>query len=110
MPPTTKNRSAAAPYMMPMRLWSTVVTQLRHPVVSLARVKTPRGFRGAPFPELRASWASVEDMSSLLLQRGEEGDQVVDLVFGQVEVRHTTALGTHCLTRRHVVHRRRVSE
>ena len=31
-PPTTKNKRAATPYMMPIRLWSTVVIQLQIPV------------------------------------------------------------------------------
>ena len=32
-----KKNSAEAPYMMPMRLWSTVVNQLFHPVVACGR-------------------------------------------------------------------------
>ena len=43
MPPNRKKNSAAAPYMMPIFLWSTVVTQLRQPVVSPGRAKTPMG-------------------------------------------------------------------
>jgi hypothetical protein len=44
-PPTTKKTIAVTPYMMPTRLWSTVVTQDRHPVVAFGRVKIP--IRGA---------------------------------------------------------------
>ncbi len=44
-PPTTKNTSAQAPYILAIFLWSTVVTQLRHPVVARGRVKTPSGLR-----------------------------------------------------------------
>ena len=43
MPPTPKKISAAKPYMIPIFLWSTVVTQLRQPVWVRGRVKTPRG-------------------------------------------------------------------
>ena len=40
----TKKNSAAAPYMMPIRLWSTVVSQLRQPGgATLRAVKTPSG-------------------------------------------------------------------
>src|SRR5688500_78273 len=31
-PPTRKKKNAATPYIMPMRLWSTVVIQLQRPV------------------------------------------------------------------------------
>jgi hypothetical protein len=54
-PPTTKKNSAAAPYMMPIFLWSTVLTQARHPVFARGRAKTPKGESGRVAPEGRAS-------------------------------------------------------
>ena len=42
-PPNIKKNSAVAPYMMPIFLWSTVVTQERQPVVAVGREKTPAG-------------------------------------------------------------------
>ena len=38
-----KKNSAVAPYMMPIFLWSTVVTHERQPVVALGRLNTPAG-------------------------------------------------------------------
>ena len=54
MPPMMKKNSAAAPYMMPIFLWSTVVTQLRQPVFVRGRVKTPSGFSTVRSPGGRA--------------------------------------------------------
>src|SRR3954470_8963917 len=94
MPPNRKKNSAAAPYMMAIFLWSTVVTQLRQPVVSVGRAKTPEGRSFAMSPVPRARGASMVLMTgSFLLQGDQEGDQVIDLVFGQVEVVHAAALG-----------------
>src|SRR4029450_9898819 len=45
MPPTMKKTSAAAPYMIPIFLWSTVVNQLHTPVVDFGRRRTS-GRRG----------------------------------------------------------------
>ncbi len=42
LPPTTKKVSDATAYMMPMRLWSTVVSQDFQPVVWVGRGKIPR--------------------------------------------------------------------
>src|SRR6476646_1255619 len=154
-PPITKKNSADAPYMMPIFLWSTVVTQLRHPVLVCGRSKTPSVRRGPPpSPEGRAgSVASGVVMliaapfgarthrparihigadepsplqgekrktnrahdvvvlrthsretlqsSAPSLQGLKVGDQLVDLQFGQVQVRHSSALGTHNLAGRH---------
>ena len=44
MPPITKNTRAAAPYMMPIFLWSTVKSQLFHPVSPCGRLSAPSGF------------------------------------------------------------------
>ena len=41
-PPTRKNSSAEAPYMMPIFLWSTVVSHDFQPVLARGREKTPR--------------------------------------------------------------------
>src|SRR6478609_3268885 len=103
MPPIMKKNSAAAPYMMPIFLWSTVVTQLRQPVVDEdGRAKTPPGRLCTASPAPRARGPSMAVMTcSFLLQGDEEGDQVVDLVFGQVEVVHAAALGARCLARVH---------
>ena len=59
-PPIAKKNNAEAPYMMPIFLWSTVLTQARHPVFARGRVKTPRGAWGvtAP-PEGSASTSEV---------------------------------------------------
>ena len=38
-----KKKIAAAPYMMPIFLWSTVVNQERGPVSAVGRVNTPVG-------------------------------------------------------------------
>ncbi len=56
MPPRKKKNSAEAPYMTPMRLWSTVVNQLFHPVVACGRVKPPSGLpaTGSPVVSSRA--------------------------------------------------------
>src|SRR5262249_53469780 len=41
LPPVLKNTSAVTPYMIPMRLWSTVNTHDRQPVVATGRRNTP---------------------------------------------------------------------
>ena len=46
MPPTTKKNIAATPYMMPIRLWSTVNTHERQPVAATGRRNTPRARDG----------------------------------------------------------------
>src|SRR6478609_2818714 len=112
-PPISRNTSAVAPYMMPIFLWSTVVTHERQPVVEVGRAKTPAGRSlGSPSPEGRASGrASVSAMECSgdgegrsdrrrhrLVQRLEEGDQLVDLRLGETEVGHAaSALGVHRL-------------
>ncbi len=63
MPPRKKKNIAATPYMMPMRLWSTVVSQLRQPVVARGRVKTPsgRGMVAAPGVQLEGCRRTFDD-------------------------------------------------
>src|SRR6478735_1055631 len=99
-PPISRNTSAVAPYMMPIFLWSTVVTHGRQPVLAVGRAKTPAGRSlGSPSPVGRASGrASVSAMECSgdgegrsdrrphLVQRLEEGDQLVDLSLGETEV------------------------
>ena len=70
-PPMAKKNSDAAPYMMPIFLWSTVLTQDRHPVLARGRAKTPRGACAAPFaPEGSPSAADVGSrFDTALLQR-----------------------------------------
>src|SRR6478735_7190665 len=102
MPPNRKKNSAAAPYMMAIFLWSTVVTQLRQPVDAVGRANTPEGRSFATSPVPRARGASMELMTcSFLLQGGQEGDQIVDLIFGQVEVVHAAAVGAGHLAGHH---------
>src|SRR5688572_22238210 len=93
MPPTKKKIKAVAPYRMPIRLWSTVVTHDRQPVVGFGRVSTPSGWlaRPVPGPAGRASGSRstmAMDWLPSLLQGGEVGDEVVDLVFGQRQLGH----------------------
>jgi hypothetical protein len=58
-----KNTMAAAPYMTPSFLWSTVVTHERQPVVVVGREKTPMGEGGrsvdGPSGRARGPGASV---------------------------------------------------
>src|SRR5262245_30365401 len=90
-PPIRKKNSAAAPYMIPIFLWSIVLTQLRHPVLVRGRVKSPSGFatvdspggraRGPLSGVVRASWRR-------LIQGAPVADEQIDLVVGQLQVRH----------------------
>ena len=41
MPPTMKKKNAEKPYSAPIRLWSTVVSQLHRPVYVFGRGITP---------------------------------------------------------------------
>src|SRR5689334_10740135 len=99
-----KNTMAAVPYMMPMRLWSIVVTQARQPVVVVGRANTPMGDdgrAGTDGPPGRASGppAGVSVLAGrrsdiavgLLRERVEVGDQLTDLILGQLQVGHTAA-------------------
>src|SRR6478735_6399562 len=81
-PPSTKNRNADSPYMIPIFLWSTVVNQLQKPSVAIGR-------RRIPFCGVTVTVAIGR--SSLLGQAIEVGHQVLDLLFGQVVVRHLRA-------------------
>src|SRR5918995_1973130 len=92
----TKNNSAEAPYITPMRLWSTVVSQLRQPVVACGRVKTPSGRAVTAAPGVSSRGAvgrsTIAISIGLLLQRLEERNQLVDLFLRQVQVGHASAL------------------
>ncbi len=41
MPPMMKNTKAVTPYMIPIRLWSTVNSHERQPVLATGRRNTP---------------------------------------------------------------------
>ena len=71
MPPITKNTSAEAPYMMPIFLWSTVLTHERHPVRVRGRVNTPSALCavGAPDGSARVSEGRSTIAMRRLLQR-----------------------------------------
>src|SRR5690606_28673140 len=100
MPPRMKKNIAAAPYMMPIRLWSTVVTQDRQPVVAFGRVNTPRGLRSSVVTggRVRASVGRSTMAMSALLQRLEVGDERIDLRVAEVQVRHAApVVGGHRL-------------
>src|SRR5262245_8253950 len=113
-PPMAKKNIAAAPYMMPMRLWSTVVSQLFQPGVACGRVMPPRGRMvvGPPVVSSRGACCStIAITGELLVHRLEEIDELVDLFLGQVEVGHAPDLvaarvwqgrGVHGLLRRRV--------
>ena len=55
MPPITRNTSDEAPYMIPIFLWSTVLTHARQPVLARGRANTPRGLWGTAPPDGSAS-------------------------------------------------------
>ena len=80
--------------MMPIFLWSTVVTHARQPVFARGRAKTPRAEWSRPAPP-EGSASTSEGRSTIamasLLQRLEVGDERIDLVFGQVQVGHAAA-------------------
>src|SRR4051794_10481041 len=99
MPPTTKKNSAATPYMIPSFLWSTVKTHDRHPVAETGRRNTPYVVvgvtrAGAAGPVVAGIGRSMMAMVlSLLSVAGQQvGDDLVDLVLGQGEVRHAAGL------------------
>src|SRR5687767_11914230 len=105
IPPITRKTSAEAPYMTPIFLWSTVVTQDRHPVVARGRANTPSGLRATVPPEgsARASEGRSTIAMGQLLQRLEVGDEGIDLLVGEVQVRHAAGpLGVHGLLARGV--------
>src|SRR5262245_53643622 len=95
-PPMAKKNIAAAPYMMPMRLWSTVVSQLFQPVVACGRVMPPRGRMVVGPPVVSSSCgaccSTIAITAELLIHRLEEVDELVDLFLGQVEVGHAPDL------------------
>src|SRR5262245_3997230 len=118
MPPMKKKNMAAPPYMMPMRLWSTVVSQLFQPDVLWGRVKLPSGRDTVVCPVVSSRGAvgrsTIAIGGSWLLQRLEERDQLVDLVLLEVEIGHAAdLLAAAGLRQRRGVHRllgRRVAE
>ena len=75
----TKKTSAAAPYMMPIFLWSTVVTQLASPWCSSGGGRRPsaRG-HGLARSELQDRLFQINRHP--LLQRLQVGHERVDLV------------------------------
>ena len=124
MPPTMKKNIAATPYMMPSFLWSTVNTHDRQPVVLTGRRKTPsdeplRDEGAARTGRRRPAWSFDDGHAGSPYFRCEQvGDDLVDLVFGEVQVRHATVLavdlaplrdGVHRLLRRRVADPRRAA-
>src|SRR5688500_7081824 len=106
-PPITKKTSADAPYMIPIFLWSTVLIHARQPLFVRGRVNTPRAecSRTTP-PEGRASTSEGRSTIAMasLLQRLEVGDERIDLLVCEVQVRHATAaLCVHRLLARRVL-------
>src|SRR6476659_4022448 len=93
-PPTTKKNMAAAPYMIPIFLWSTVNSQLRQPVSLVGRWKMPSDCRcvttaaGAssrgPVGCGRSMMAMSGSLFPRLLAGGQVGDQLLDLLLGEV--------------------------
>ncbi len=67
MPPMTRKNSDDAPYMIPIFLWSTVLTQARHPVLARGRAKTPSGLWVTTVPEGSAS--TSEGRSTIAMRR-----------------------------------------
>src|SRR5438128_9480838 len=86
-PPTRKKTSAVTPYRTPIRLWSTVVTQLHHPLVAVGRASRRRGRGAMPYSPSPATEA-IGSQPPPSLQRLEIRDQRVDLVLCEPEVRH----------------------
>src|SRR5262245_39670453 len=82
-PPIRKKANAETPYMIPIFLWSTVVSQLQKPVVAVGRRRSPRGAG-------TLTLAISSPPSSR--QAVQVGRQRVDLVLGQPVVRHLRAL------------------
>ncbi len=74
-----KKQKAATPYMIPTRLWSTVVTQLHQPVFALGRANKP--------PEAATEAIRLLPCSSSVetLQVGDEGG---DLILRQLKIGH----------------------
>src|SRR5690606_41467116 len=88
MPPSRKKNSEAAPYMMPIFLWSTVKSQLFQPVVAVGREKPPSGRRTLADPGESSRGAvglSTIAMSVPLVQGGQVRRPRVDLGVVQVE-------------------------
>src|SRR5581483_2628059 len=93
---------------MPIRLWSTVVTQLQSPLSARGRSKRRDGASTVTamtslLDSLRLTHFSASRPGSF--QRLEERHQVVDLLFGQVVVGHARALiGPHRLHGRWILY------
>src|SRR3546814_13407273 len=93
-----KKNSAAAPYMMPMRLWSTVVIHDVQPVLARGRPKMPMGRCAMAPPEGRASASEgLSAMAISLLQRLQVGDEGIDLCLAQFQVGHAARRRVHGL-------------
>src|SRR3954462_904094 len=113
IPATRNQRNAVTPYMIPIRLWSTVVIQLQIPVGSgwaasgrgaanvAVDIPAPSGSGGGAFPRAGSrarpgrrlpprapcAWLATGG----LLQRLQVGHDVGDLLLGQVQVGHLGA-------------------
>ena len=95
-PPINMKNSAAAPYMMPIFLWSTVVNHDFHPVMAVGRSKMPMGWKSSVVsPDGKASVGrgSVSAIGQFLLERLKVGDELIDLILGQAQVGHASLLG-----------------
>src|SRR3954463_16111413 len=108
MPPMRKNMIAAAPYITPTRLWSTDVIQLRQPFDCPGRANTPSACAGVRVPPDGRASGPVESGASMMAmfssssrhvrarwvgpERGQIGDQLVDLRVAELEVGHAAAL------------------
>src|SRR5713226_2646328 len=89
-PPTMKKTSAVTPYRIPMRLWSTVVTQPHHPLVAVGRASRRRGRGAVPYSPSPATEA-IGSQPPPSLQAFEIRDQRTDLVLCEPEARHVRA-------------------
>src|SRR3954453_19836899 len=107
MPPTRKKKMAAPPYITPTRLWSTDVNQLRQPFVCPGRGNTPSGRWGVTVPPDGSACGPVDSGASMIAisssprhdgarwigpERGQIGDQLIDLSVAQLEIGHASAL------------------
>src|SRR5258708_4819317 len=64
MPPMRKKRMAKPPYSMPIRLWSTVVSQLTRPVLAVGRVNSSNDLAGACPAPVNSDFASASAMGN----------------------------------------------
>src|SRR5688572_13273195 len=83
-PPTMKNRKAVTPYMIPMRLWSTVEIQLQKPCAAWGRANGRAGalVTATAMRGLLRGRRGQGQRGGPLLQRLQERDELVDLGLG----------------------------